>query len=170
MLIHPDSPPSRSRFETTSEDLTTVAQSHAGAFDLVAVGGGLENGDLSEVRERVLALADVLKSGGALAAAVEAMAAPASETRSWDHLLFPHLARSGDLGDAVQSRALVPPSAWRALLQAAGFEILAMDGARGQMLPSDFLQMHEPRLAAYDAVELTGGALRLVARKKGVMS
>ena len=55
-------------------------------------------------------------------------------------------------------------------LQAAGFEILAMDGARGQMLPSDFLQMHEPRLAAYDAVELTGGALRLVARKKGVMS
>ena len=166
VLVHPDAPPARSRFETTSADLSQLSGSQPEAFDLIAVGGGLESGDLSLVRDRVRNIALLLKPGGVLAAAIDALAAPDAEQGSYDHLLFPHLARAGDLGDEMQSRAPLPASAWRALLQASGFEITALYGARGQMLPPDFRATHEARLAAYDDMELAGGALRLVARKR----
>ena len=165
VLVHPDAPPARSRFETTSADLSQLSASQPGAFDLIVVGGGLESGDLSTVRDRVRDVSRLLKPGGVLAAAIDAFAAPDAEQGSYDHLLFPHLARAGDLGDEMQTRALLPASAWRALLQAAGFEITALYGARGQMLPPDFQTTHEARLASYDGIELAGGALRLIALK-----
>jgi SAM-dependent methyltransferase len=165
LLMHAKPPPARSHFETTPVDLPTLARERPASFDLVAVGDGLESGDLVEVRERLQDIAGLLRPGGVLAAAVEAMAAPDSRRGSYEHLLFPHLARAGELGDEIQARAPLPVSAWRALVHAAGFEIIALDGARGQMLPADFQTMHEARLAAYDERELAGGSLRLIARR-----
>ena len=117
--------------------------------------------------DRLRHIAALLKPGGVLAAAIETLAAPDPDHGDYDLLLFPHLARSGELGEAMQARAPLPASAWRALVQSAGFEIIALDGARGQRLPVDFRSMHEPRLAVYDDTELTGASLRLVARKTG---
>lgn len=165
LLMHAGQAPARSRVETRPGTLPDLAVERPASFDLVVVGGGLEAGDLSEVRNRLKAVAAVLMPGGVLAAAIEAMAAPDPETGSYEHLLFPHLVRSGELGEGMQGRAPLPASAWRALLQAAGFEIVALDGARGQMLSPDFRTMHETRLSAYDDNELAGGWLRLVARR-----
>lgn len=166
ILLHADPAPARSRF-TTAADLDQLTRERPGAFDLAAASGALETGDLSEVRDRLTFIATLLKPGGVLAAAIDTLAAPDPDDGSYDLLLFPHLARRGELGEALQVRAPLPASAWRALIQAAGFEILAVDGARGQRLPPDFQSMHEARLAAYDAVELMGGSLRFLARRIG---
>ena len=166
VLLHPDPPPARARF-TTATDLDQLLRERPASFDLAAASGGLETGDLAEVRDRLRHIADLLKPGGVLAAAIETLAAPDPDHGGYDLLLFPHLARSGELGEAMQARAPLPASAWRALVQSAGFEIIALDGARGQRLPVNFRTMHEPRLAVYDDTELTGASLRLVARKTG---
>src|SRR5690606_35976596 len=137
-------------------DLDQLTRERPGAFDLAAASGVLETGDLSEVRDRLTCIVTLLKPGGVLAAAIDTLAAPDPDDGSYDLLLFPHLARRGELGEALRVRAPLPASAWRALIQAAGFEILAVDGARGQRLPPDLQSMHEARLAAYDAVELMG--------------
>ena len=166
VLLHPDPPPARARF-TTVTDLDQLVRDRPGSFDLVTASGGLETGDLAEVRDRLRQVASLLKPGGVLAAAIDTLTAPDPHQGAYDHLLFPHLARSGELGEVIQARAPLPASAWRALVQSAGFEVIALDGARGQMLPADFRAMHEARLAVYDDIELTGGSLRLVARKTG---
>ena len=167
ILLHQGAAP-RGRFQTSSQPLSDLAQETPGAFDLILVDGVLEEGDLSDVRNRARNLHRLLAPGGVLAATIETLAAPLEgEARPFDILLFPHLARAGDMGETAQTRPPLSASAWRALLQATGFEITGVHGIGDQTLPQDFIDAHGARLAAYDAGELASGRLALVARKGG---
>ena len=148
-LLHPDGPPPRARFDTTPDSLADLAAARPGAFDLILAGGGLETGDLSHARDRLKALVELLAPAGVLAVAIDTLAAPTAA--DFDALLFPHLVRSGELGETLPVRAPLP----------------AADGLGGQSLPPDFAGLHAARLAAYDPVELTTGAMRLILRKSG---
>ena len=139
ILLHQGAAP-RGRFQTSSQPLSDLAQETPGAFDLILVDGVLEEGDLSDVRNRARNLHRLLAPGGVLA---------------------------GDMGDTAQTRPPLSASAWRALLQATGFEITGVHGIGDQTLPQDFIDAHGARLAAYDAGELASGRLALVARKGG---
>ena len=165
-LIHPDSPPPRARFATTAESLEALAASRPAGFDLIVASGGIERGELSEVRARVAALRGLLTPGGALVLSVDTLAAPDAET-GFEPLLFPHLVRAGDLGEVAQARAPLPASAWLMLVQAAGLHVDAADGAGAQVLPEALTSGHGARLAAYDSVELAVGRLVLLARAPG---
>lgn len=169
LLMHPEKPPARSRFHTTPATLAELALERPAAFDLVAVGG-LQSGTLSEVRRRLVHIARLLKPGGVLAAALETFAAPDPGPGAHDHLLFPHLTRTGDLGEDLRTRALLPWAAWTALIQTAGFDIVSVEGLHGQILPQDFRTTHQARLAAYDDAELAHGTLQIVARRTETLS
>lgn len=169
ILMHPDARPPRARFETTAETLDDLAASRPGAFDLIVAAGGAEEGVLSEVRARIGALRDLLTAGGALVLDVETLAAPDAES-AFDGLLFPHLARAGDLGDGLQARAPLPASAWRMMLIAAGLDVLAEGGRAAQTLPQSLTDMHGVRLDAYDSEELATGSMILIAAKRGASS
>ncbi|MBA3999710.1 hypothetical protein [Brevundimonas sp.] len=164
-LLHPDRPPPRARFDTIPDSLTDLATTRPGGFDLILAGGGLETGDLSHVRDRLVALADLLAPAGVLALAIDTLAAPVGA--DFDALLFPHLARAGELGEDLPIRAPLPAAGWMLLIRATGLELEAADGLGGQTLPRDYADLHGARLAAYDPVELTTGTLRLILRKPG---
>lgn len=164
-LLHPDRPPPRARFETTPESLTDLAAVRPGAFDLILAGGGLETGDLSHIRDRLVALVDLMAPAGVLAVAIDTLAAPVAA--GLDSLLFPHLARAGDLGEDLPIRAPLPAAAWMLLISASGLTPQAADGLGAQTLPGDYADLHGARLAAYDPVELTTGTLRLILQKSG---
>ena len=104
VLLPPDPPPARARF-TTVTDLDQLVRDRPGSFDLVTASGGLETGDLAEVRDRLRQVASLLKPGGVLAAAIDTLTAPDPHQGAYDLLLFPHLARSGELGEVIQARA-----------------------------------------------------------------
>ena len=53
VLLHPDPPPARARF-TTATDLDQLVRERPASFDLAAASGGLETGDLAEVRDRLV--------------------------------------------------------------------------------------------------------------------
>lgn len=164
VLMHAEAPPARSRFTTTPVDLSDLAQQRPRGFDLVAAAG-LHAGDLASARQRLAHIAGVLKPGGLLAAVVETLAAPDPDSGGYDHLLFPHLVRSGDLGEDLRTRTLLPAAAWCALIRTVGFDIVAVEGVGGQSLPPDFAAMHRARLASYDHEELSCGSLQLIARR-----
>lgn len=165
-LMHPDSPPPRARFTTTAETLEALAASRPAGFDLIVAVGGIEQGELSEVRARVAALRGLLAPGGALVLGVDTLAAPDAET-GFEPLLFPNLARAGDLGETARARAPLPASAWLMLVQAAGLNVEAADGEGAQALPEALMREHGARLAAYDSGELAAGRLVLLARAPG---
>jgi hypothetical protein len=164
-LLHPDRPPPRARFDTTPDSLTDLAAARPGAFDLILAGGGLETGDLSHVRDRLGALVALLAPAGVLAVTIDTLAAPVAA--GFDPLLFPHLARAGELGENPAIRAPLSAAAWLLLIRAAGLTVEAADGLGGQSLPPDYAELHAARLAAYDPVELGTGTLRLILRKSG---
>lgn len=168
-LMHPDSPPPRARFGTTAETLESLAASRPAGFDLIVAAGGIDQGDLSEVRARILALRALLAPGGALVLSIDTLAAPDAET-GFEPLLFPHLAGAGDLGETAQSRAPAPASAWLMLVQAVGLHVDATDGEGAQILPEALTGGHGARLAAYDPGELRTGRLVLLARMPGESS
>ncbi|MFT4953737.1 MAG: hypothetical protein ACI8U3_000099 [Brevundimonas sp.] len=165
-LLHPDPPPPRARFRTDPATLTDLAAVRPGAFDLIVAGGGLEIGGLSQVRSRLAALAELLTEDGVLAAEIQTFAAPGPD-EDFDALLFPHLARAGELEDGRAARAPLTAASWTLLLRSAGLHPAALDGVGAQRLPQELGLLHSARLAAYDPVELSTGALRLVARKAG---
>jgi hypothetical protein len=164
-LLHPDRPPPRARFDTAPDSLADLAAARPGAFDLILAGGGLETGDLSHVRDRLEAVVDLLAPAGVLAVAIDTLAAPVAA--EFDSLLFPHLARTGELGEDLPIRAPLPAAAWMLLIRASGLTLEAADGFGGQSLPRDYADLHAARLAAYDPVELATGTLRLILRKSG---
>lgn len=170
ILMHPEARPPRARFETTTETLHDLAASRPGAFDLVVAAGGAEEGPLSEVRATIGALRDLLTPDGTLVLGLETLASPDDETGAFDGLLFPHLARAGDLGDGLQARAPLPASAWRMMLIAAGLDVLAEGGRGAQTLPQSLTDMHGIRLDAYDPEELATGSMILIAAKRGASS
>src|SRR5690606_10913976 len=168
VLLHPAPAAARARFRSEAGDLATLSQSDAGGFDLILVGGGLEAGDLASVSDAVGRLGAILRPGGGLALIVDTLAAPLpGETGdAFDHLLFPHLAASGELGEAGAARAPLPASAWRLLLQRAGLKVAQMQAANAG-LPEAMSVDHGARLAIYDAQELTFGRLNILASKPG---
>ena len=96
ILLHQGAAP-RGRFQTSSQPLSDLAQETPGAFDLILVDGVLEEGDLSDVRNRARNLHRLLAPGGVLAATIETLAAPLEgEARPFDILLFPHPLRPGE--------------------------------------------------------------------------
>lgn len=165
-LLHSDRAPPRARFETTPQSIPDLAEERPGAFDLILAGGALDSGDLFHVRGRLHAIVDLLADGGVLAAEIRTFCAngPGGD---FDALLFPHLARSGELSDDRPGLCPLTAASWSLLLGAAGLNLEKLDGIGQQTLPPDLASLHMARLAAYDPVELTTGALRLIARKRG---
>lgn len=165
-LLHPERAPPRARFETTPQSIPDLAAERPGAFDLILAGGALDSGDLFQVRERLKNLVDLLAYGGVLAAEILTFCAPGPDG-DFDALLFPHLARSGELGDDRQAPCPLTAASWSLVFGAAGLDLEKLDGVGGQALHPDLASLHMGRLAAYDPVELTTGALRIIARKRG---
>lgn len=168
-VTHRDPPPAKARFETTPHGPIELAANRPGGFDLILTASVLEQGDLSDVRAHVAALRDLLAPGGVLAASIATLGAPGG-AGSHDALLFPHMARAGTLGEDVQFRAPLPASSWALLVQAAGLEVRALDNGPANTLPDTVLARHEPRLSAYDPLELSVADLILVAVKPGERS
>lgn len=168
VLLHPTPAAARARFRTEAGDLATLSQSDADGFDLILVGGGLEAGDLAAVSDAAGRLGELLRPGGGLALIVDTLAAPlpGESGDGFDHLLFPQLAASGELGEAAAARAPLPASAWRLLLQGAGLKVEQLQAA-DDGLPETLTIDHGARLAIYDAQELTFGRLNVLASKPG---
>ena len=163
LFLHSELPPPKARFETTGQSLEQLAQIQAGEYDLMACGPGWELGDLSQIRSRLAAIHILLAPDGILVGEIATFAAPHHDG-DFNDLLFPHLARAGELNSDRQVRPALTASSWLLLLQSAGFHLQAVDNA-GQSLPSDFVDLHKPRLAVFDAVELTTGVLRFAAHR-----
>ena len=165
LLLDSQPPPPKARFETTDQSLEQLAQVQAGEYDLVACGPGWELGDLSQIRSRLSAIHTLLAPDGILVGEIATFAAPHGDG-DFNDLLFPHLARAGELTPDRQIRPALTASSWMLLIQSSGFHPHAVDDAGGQSLPLDFVDLHKARLAAFDAVELTTGVLRFAARQR----
>ena len=166
LLLHPAPAAARARFRTAPDDLAELSRAEPDGFDLILVGGALEAGEAAEVRESVNRLAALLRPGGQLVLAVETLAAPlpGEPGDAFDHLLFPQMAASGELGDAAAARVPLPVSAWLLLLQGAGLKVektQALADGPPEALAAD----HGPRLAIYDAQELASGRLNILSCK-----
>ena len=167
VLLHPDRPPPKARFETTAEALEQLVQRHAGEYDLIACGPGWDLGDLSRLRSNLVAMHGLLAPEGTLVGEIATFAAPQGDG-DFNDLLFPHLVRTGDLDLERQARPALTVSSWLLLLQSAGFDPLAVEGLGVQSLPPEFVDLHKPRLALFDAAELATGVLRFAARRREV--
>lgn len=167
VLLHQAPASARSRFRTSPEDLSNIAQAEPKSRDLILIGGGLETGELEFVRKTIVASAGLLKAGAFLATSIDTLAAPGSAPDDFDPLLFPQLAQQGVLGDAARARAPLPAAAWMLMLRDAGLEIVAERVAEQTEHVDRLMGEHVSRLAVYDRQELARGALHVLARKTG---
>ncbi|MFN4297164.1 MAG: hypothetical protein ACK4FB_10010 [Brevundimonas sp.] len=163
-LLHDGPPPARARFDTCPDTLAQIAAARPGAFDLVLAGGGLETASLGRIRDDLGRIVEILRPGGTLAAVIDTLGAPDPDG-ACDALLFPHLARQGELGD--EPRTLLPAAAWILLFQTIGLEIRSVQGLGEQEMSPDMVERHAARLQIYDSGELGTGRLHLVAGKPG---